>query len=464
MTSFTQLRTDHIKELPGWLVRYDAALLEVTASELRDYLLALVNALFFKATKQEELFDAVTAKQALTDAKRLQSLLGVAESALGTHNLKYPNANVGQGAVFGQAEVNHPANYPWVSSLTTRLTRTVGGAGNAAWAAEIRFLCTEFLLEGERTRMADVLATREGKVWEVLQTLGLQQTDADKIGRVLHQRLNHPDKGAIDHLSKQVFFPIREGEDVVITPVQHLGLAREFHARFFQRISKDNPRQERLNVRALKVGGANPINAGPYNAELGGLYRHLLAEAPPPKRSSANEAEQFDDHAALLLARLRQRYTVFPSPQQLELDVTLFDADALPKRAWRKGISCQKSHIENRLVFEQAADALARQLLQDACHLAEWLALQADSPLTEAAFDQVAVLEKAWLDPRLRAQQRLGANQVEVLVSAALALFEQCKNHYKLDDKGEKQRTAHALSKMDKEMLQGCLETLIKEF
>ena len=313
------------KNLPDLLTRYDAPLLRVASGELGLYLTALINALFLKANKSEALFDEATAKQVLQDEKRQQSLLGVAESALGTHNLKYPNANVNQGAVFEQLpRAASPVAQPWVSSHSVALTRTLGGAGNAAWAAEIRFLGAEFLLEGERVRMAEVLAQRTGAVWKALHCLGLRQSDADKLGAVLAQRLGQPESGGVDRLSKQVFFPLRDADDVVITPVQHFGLAREFHSRFFQRVSKDNSQQERFQTRALKVGGANPINAGPYNAEIGGLYRHLLAEVPNPQQmrfaTDAEKEREFEAYSARLLARLQQRQTIFPLPNQLVFD------------------------------------------------------------------------------------------------------------------------------------------------
>lgn len=204
---FNDVKID-LKNLPDVLTRYDAPLLQIASSELRLYLTALINALFLKASKFETLFDESTAKQALQDEKRLQSLLGVAENALGTHNLKYPNANVNQGAVFEQLPRDTASTMqPWVSSYSLALTRTIGGAGNAAWAAEIRFLGTEFLLDGERVRMADVLAQQAGAVYVALQGLGLRQADADKLAAVLAQRLRQADRGSLDRLSKQVFFP-----------------------------------------------------------------------------------------------------------------------------------------------------------------------------------------------------------------------------------------------------------------
>jgi hypothetical protein len=453
MISFHHLRTERIKELPDRLVRYDSPLLDVTASELRDYLAALVNALFLKASKADDLFDAGTARQVLQDQKRLQSLLGVAESALGTHNLKYPNANVGQGAVFAQPVAGSTVPNAWVSSRTVNVVRTLGGAGNAAWAAEIRFLCAEFRLDGQHTRMADVLASREGLVWETLKGLGLQQADADPIGAVLHNRLTQPDKGAIDRLSKQVFFPVRDAKETqyaVITPVQSFGLAREFHVRYRQRTHKDNPHREFFNTRALKVGGANPINAGPYNAELGGLYQHLLAKMP----------SQTADNVERLLARLHTQKSIFPRPKQLHLDVTdlVFHKNSLHLT------QNSKTHRDN---FEAAADSLALQLLQDAITLHQWLLEQAESPLMDAIYANIPDLQKQWLDPKLRQNPRLGNNQITALVAIAMRLLGDCPKHvYEQNpkDKTVKRIPAPLLGDLESKLMRDSLTALIKEF
>ncbi|SEA98018.1 CRISPR-associated protein (Cas_Csy1) [Thiothrix caldifontis] len=460
-----------LKNLPDLLTRYDSPLLQVANGELRQYLTALLNALFWKATKPKALFDESTAKQALQDEKRLQSLLGVAESALGTHNLKYPNANVNQGAVFEQNVARETGQniQPWMSSHSVALTRTVGGAGNAAWAAEIRLLGTEFLLDGQRVRMADVLAQREGAVWDALLSLGLCEGDAEKLGGVLRQRLQQSDKGYLDRLSKQVFFPLRDDEDVVITPVQHFGLAREFHTRFFQRVKKENPQQERFQTRALKVGGANPINAGPYNAEIAGLYRHLLAEVPPANRrpfaADTEKAQAFEEHAQVLLARLRQRQTVFPLPNQLVFDDTFLSGEAIAQHGWSGGERRGKSNAYNRNTYQVAVDYMAEQLLHDATHLAEWLAAQENSVLLQPEFAQVSVLEKAWLDPRLRPQARLGADQVAILLTDALRLFKACQHHYQYQTEQQKwDKQSRILSIGDDQALRDSLATLIREF
>jgi len=402
MMTFATLQTDNIKDLSDLLTRYDSPLLQVASGELRQYLTALLNALFWKATKPEALFDESTAKQALQDEKRLQSLLGVAESALGTHNLKYPNANVNQGAVFEQNVVRDTGQniQPWVSSRSVALTRTVGGAGNAAWAAEIRLLGMEFLLDGQRVRMADVLAQRESAVWDALLALGLREGDAEKLGGVLRQRLQQSDKGYLDRLSKQVFFPLRDDEDVVITPVQHFGLAREFHTRFFQRVKKDNPQQERFQTRALKVGGANPINAGPYNAEIAGLYRHLMAL--PPAQNAPSDPERL---LGVILARCRASGTVFTA--QGAFDVQLLTQPVV-----------QRSSRRNRRQREGAAEGIAWKLLADARFLMQWGKRQGVHPLAQALPVSVSPLETFWLDPNRTT--RLDKSQLQALADRAL--------------------------------------------
>ena len=400
MMVFSSLQND-LKTLPDLLTRYDSPLLQIASGELRSYLIALINALFLKASKAEALFDEATVTQVLQDEKRQQALLGVAESALGTHNLKYPNANVNQGAVFEQlprAEASMPQ--PWVSSHSVVLTRTLGGAGNAAWAAEIRFLGAEFLLDGARVRMADVLAQQSGAVWEALHGLGLRQGDADKLAAVLAQRLHQPERGFLDRLSKQVFFPLCDAQDVVITPVQHFGLAREFHSRFFQRVSKDNPQQERFQTRALKVGGANPINAGPYNAEIGGLYRHLLA-LPPQQESSMDSERLF----GMVLARCRQRGSVFGA-------YGAFDVSALNKSV------VQRSSRLNRQQREGVANGIAWKLLSDARVLMQWGRRHGLHPLEQGMPLELSSLEKHWLDPRR--STRLDKTQLQTLASLAL--------------------------------------------
>jgi hypothetical protein len=432
MMTFATLKTDNIKDLPDLLTRYDSPLLQVASGELRQYLTALLNALFWKATKPEALFDESTAKQTLQDEKRLQSWLGVAESALGTHNLKYPNANVSQGAVFEQNVVRDTERniQPWVSSRSVALTRTVGGAGNAAWAAEIRLLGTEFLLDVQRVRMADVLAQREGAVWDALLSLGLREGDAEKLGGVLRQRLQQSDKGYLDRLSKQVFFPLRDDEDVVITPVQHFGLAREFHTRFFQRVKKDNPQQERFQTRALKVGGANPINAGPYNAEIAGLYRHLMAL--PPAQDTPSDPERL---LGVILARCRASGTVFTS--QGAFDVQSLDQPVV-----------QRSSRRNRRQREGVAEGIAWKLLADARFLRQWGKRQGGHPLEQDLPVTVNPLEQLWLDPSRTT--RLDKSQLQALADMALIRL--------------KSRLEHTLGAADEALLQTSVVALLREF
>ena len=219
----------------------------------------------------------------------------------------------------------------------------------------------------------------------------------------------------------------------------------------------------------MKVGGANPINAGPYNAEIGGLYRHLLAEVPMLDAYSfatdREKAQAFDDYAQRLLARLQQRHTIFPLPNQLVFDDSFLNADAILKQGWSDGQRRRKSNVYNRNTHQVAVDYIAEQLLQDATHLAEWLAMQADSVLLQAEFAEVSELEKSWLDRRLRPYTRLGEQQVDSLVTHALQLFRNCCHHYQYHAEQQQwQKQAQQLSRVDEAVLTDSLTSLIREF
>lgn len=458
---FIDLLKDNPKALPDILTRFDSPILTIDTNSLPTYLTTLINVLFNKSKKPEELQGKATAKEALQLPRRSKSLCGVAENALGTHNLKYPNANVSQGGVFYQGEYSSLKNDPYLSSDTTRLTRTIGGAGNAAWAAEIRFLSTEFMMGGARIRIADELARREGDVWQNLLALGLPEDTADDLASTLQQRLNEADKGSIDRLSKQVFFPVRGGEDIVITPVQSFGLTREFHTRMKQRSHREAENPEWLVHRSLKVGGANPINAGTYNAELGGLYRHLLAAAPAVKISNR---EAYGQRLNQLLARIEKRGTVFPRAKQLDLDFTYLNPENLPKP--------NQAFLKNRQLFkgdgkqiDGATDYIAHRIMEDARFVYDWCKEQPEAVLDQSRYKKLDELELMLLDYHLRPQSRLGLNQHKLLIEQAFQLFVDSKHRYEKtkEKECEKKKSEYTPTDIDFKAVKASLKHYLEE-
>jgi len=420
------------KERPDRLVRYDAPLLAIKTTELHTYLLQLINALFNKAKTEEALNSSENAQQALQLPKRLNTLAAVASDVLGTHNLKYPNAGVKQGGIFQQDQAHY--DYPFVSSKTTQLTRTLGGAGNAAAAAEIRFLSTEFLLEQQRTGISAVLQAQTGAVWEHLLQLGLPEADAISLGKQLTQRTTQAETKPVDRLLKQVFFPRDHNEqhDIIITPILHFGLAREFHSRLKQRRNDS----EWISTHNIKVGGANPINAGPHNAEIGGVYHHLAVTIP---RQQHNPIQQ-------LLANLEKHATIFPNAQTLMFDTRIFKSSAI----------YQASNKESREEYQTDLFSIVQQLLQAPLSLADWL--QKNTHHTVSLHD-LSELEQRFLQALIHGKPRLSSDDIQKLSRKCLSIFEKAQ-HY---DGEPHKKPNYLLDDTDKQDLQKAISQHLRE-
>lgn len=181
--------------------------------------------------------------------------------------------------------------------------------------------------------------------------------------------------------------------------------------------------------------------------------------------TDAEKEREFEAYSARLLARLQQRQTIFPLPNQLVFDDTFLSGEAILKYGWSGGIKRRKSNQHNRNRHQATVDYIAQQLLQDARHLAEWLARQPSSVLLQPEFAAVSALEKAWLDPRFRPYTRLGEAQVGQLVSTALRVFKDCHHHYQyLAEQQQWVKRAHSLSIVDELALTESLTRLIREF
>ena len=263
------------------LIRFDRAPpFEIVSRDLGRFLVALVNGSVNKCKKNDDaLHDQRTVREFFSDEKKIKTLRSTL-SMVGTHNLKCPNANVSTCVVVDPA-LQHAADpQPYVHSASIECQRLISGSGNAGYAGYFRLLGQEFVLNGTPTSIIQSLAKGEGLVCQQLIELGLCETDLQNLHETASSHWCEPSGvTAPDRFLKQVIWPGGEGEDIVITPVMPFGSTQELHKRLNQR-RLDEQLPQLINTRVTKVGGTQPINVGPFNAELGGLYRHLYADIP----------------------------------------------------------------------------------------------------------------------------------------------------------------------------------------
>ncbi len=294
------------KELPEQLTRFDTPPIPVADAELPTFLIALINATVNKCKKNDEALHAGSTAQAfLGDEKKLTTLQNTI-TMVGTHNLKCPNANV-QICTVMEAELGHaPTESPFIHSASIDCGRLTSGAGNAAYAGYFRFLAQEFSLNSQITSVFKALAHKETAVTDVLQKLGLSKNWLAELEQTAASCWAMPDATrAPDRLLKQVIWPVGVGQDIVITPVASFSFTRELHQRLKSR-REDEQLAQWINTKITKVGGTQPINVGPFNAELGGLYRHLYADIPSAPSQQEKKRVRLQKHSKTLFALARQ--------------------------------------------------------------------------------------------------------------------------------------------------------------
>lgn len=321
----------YAKELADLVSRFDKSPpLIISEDQLSQFIVVLINATVNKCkTNNERLHDHELAKEFLNNEKSLSTLLNAIE-LIGTHNLKCPNANISQGAAVDVDLTHHAvATMPYVHSASTNKARFVSGAGNASYAGYIRLLAQEFSMDGTIMSLVQCFAQGIDPVISSLKTLGL----AEHWCKNLHLKAQHywyQSEGTppVDRFAKQIFWPIRHNDgfqDILITPVVPFGFTRELHHRLNERrfnTKKDDEKakdaEEKKNqfftVLDVKVGGANPINTGPFSAEIGGNYKHFIANMPMPASS--------EQQSKLWFQLKRCKDSIFELSRQKPLDAS----------------------------------------------------------------------------------------------------------------------------------------------
>lgn len=399
------------KELPEQLTRFDSLPIPVDDFELHTCLVALINATVNKCKKNDEaLHDQSTAQAFLSDEKKLTTLRNTL-AMVGTHNLKCPNANV-QICTVMETELRHaPTDSPYIHSASIDCGRLTSGAGNAAYAGYFRLLAQEFSLNGKITSVFKALAHKETAVTGVLQRLGLSKDWLAELEQTAASCWAMPDASrAPDRLLKQVIWPVGAGQDIVITPAPSFSLTRELHQRLKTR-REDEELAQWITTKVTKVGGTQPINVGPFNAELGGLYRHLYADIPSVPTRKDRQRTRLQKHSK----------TLFTLAKQSPLDVTALlspgvaNMPARSKRQWHNRVAA--SIIAQLMAPVSALHRQARTMTVDEKkelfgHLPEheraWLDGIADR-------DQVELLKESALKALRSAQFKRGQEQNPLL-------------------------------------------------
>jgi len=376
-------------DLSDRLLRFDAPPCDIPAARAQDWLVALINATLGKTKKIEELFDQAAARRLLGADKTRKGLLGTIPM-IGSHNLKFPNANVQLCALAEQ--VDGVSTAPLLHSRTIRRERYWSGAGNAANASYIRLLAQEALFDGQPSCLMLALAKQEGVLWEAARNLGW---DDDEICRLCHGQLYQPLDRPVDRLAKQVLWPRQSGDYVAITPVLPFGLTRELHERL--RLLRGDT--WRIHTVSTRVGGTQPINAGPFNAERGGRYQHI--RALPPRLGVRPEQS---------LAALSNNASLFRLCRRALLDVGRL------QKPTGLGVIPESRH---RSAHANAARELIEQVAAPLDEL--MLALAGlDDALQLAAVQHLPEAERRWLlaEPLSREQREWLAEQLCTVVLA----------------------------------------------
>ncbi|MDA3791756.1 MAG: hypothetical protein PF503_25080 [Desulfobacula sp.] len=262
-------------------------LITVSTKELKEYLVLCIKG-------SAKTVDPIVL---LSDPKKHEDFIKVAQKGFHEFNTKIPNANNDGLPLF--RTLTEPACQPFVSSRTVFTRKKYGSVDNARISFAQKILSHQFILD-EEFKCIGVELTYDSLVRQELIKMGLPEKVALKIGDIILSNMSTPNKNPVHRFSKQIFFPCGDGEYIVISPVQHTGFSNEFHQRMFQITSVSD---KFIKFRNTQVAGANPINAGLLNSELGGRHRHLLSL--PPKKGSLQALERD-------LSFMTKNKTIFP--------------------------------------------------------------------------------------------------------------------------------------------------------
>lgn len=384
------------KELGSYL----SPIFSVTAAELDDFLTAHINMI----KKTDNPFDKTAARELINNDRIIKECITAIEKGWHTHNLKVPNAKVAgiAGLIADSTLIKNAGNYPaYLTAHNQVIDKKFAVVGDAAITSQAKLMSLEFYLDEVKVCVAEQLTVNDSSVQTAFTRIGLDPEQLKKLQTAVNKRVQQSARTDIDAGSKQILFPIGNGQYHSISPAQNTGLGRHYQN---QLKSIEALEHQFIRRRSLKVGGTNAINAGVYNVEIGGAHRHLLAIPPPrlPNKKSLNS----------LINRFAFQATVF-------LDPTL-DFSAL--LAVREAPSNQTTRMRRAAIIQ----ALTHQFLNPATTLLHYFQDNPDE-LEQPRFNKVNPIEKSWLLGKPlneQEQQQLYAKAENQLRKAPITLLD----------------------------------------
>jgi hypothetical protein len=201
---------------------------------------------------------------------------------IGSHSAKIPNTAASGKTVFMMDDTIYQAakTSPFLSSATFETPQRMGGGTNAAQNATNRFLLISFDIDGEIVNVGDSIAAL-GIVYNGLIELGMDKKALDHLAAELVSQRRMDASFPLGDNQRCLIWPTADG-DVQITPVHPFAMQFELNSRIRRR--KETPNW--LMTERVKVGGAQPQNAGVINNMFSGQH-YLLSSLPPVPLSPA---------------------------------------------------------------------------------------------------------------------------------------------------------------------------------
>ncbi|MDD1617682.1 MAG: type I-F CRISPR-associated protein Csy1, partial [Methylococcaceae bacterium] len=289
-----------------------------------------------------------------------------------THNLKIPNAQVaGVAGLLANTKGHNTCSTHYVTAENQIIEKKYAVVGNAAYTSQAKLMTLEFILNDKRVCVAEQLIIDDSLVQQAFIRIGIQPEPLKKLQTAIENRLQQPTRPDIDTNTKQLLFPIGNGDYHSISPAQNSGLAREFINQL-KTINADE--HQFINYRSLKVGGTNAINAGVLNVEIGGAHRHLLALTP-----NVASQKSIDN----LLNRMVNNKTIFITR-------------SLNFKTLKEIQDSTENNERIRHDRKAAINVLTQQFLEPTLTLQDYFQDQPEA-LQSPRFDDITELEKNWL-------------------------------------------------------------------
>ena len=341
----------------------------VMTKELDDFLIAYLNMI----KKTADPFDKIAAAEIINNDQIIKKCVTTIEVGWHTHNLKIPNAQVsGAGLLDCKVRNAYPTDgLRYFSGHHQSLEKKYAVVGDAANTPIAKLITLEFILNEEKVCVAEQLIQADSLIQQAFIRIGIQPEPLKKLQAAIQKRLQQPTRPDIDTNTKQLLFPIGNGDYHSISPAQNSGLAREFINQL-KTINADE--HQFINYRSLKVGGTNAINAGVLNVEIGGAHRHLLALTP-----NVASQKSIDN----LLNRMVNNKTIFITR-------------SLNFKTLKEIQDSTENNERIRHDRKAAINVLTQQFLEPTLTLQDYFQDQPEA-LQSPRFDDITELEKNWL-------------------------------------------------------------------